>query len=364
MVRTRTSLLAQRLRRQFSVVSWLDRLTSLKRRLSIIILASIGSSIVVVTVGRGFGIGWLPAAGLGAGVALLLVRSLARGTTSRIRDLAAATDAIAAGNHEHRLVVRGRDEVSHLAAAFNEMAEQLGEIDRMRRSLIADASHELRTPIAAARAVLENMVDGVEPATPARLRPVLAQVERLGRLVDQLLDLSRLESGAVPLQTGRVDLADVVDDVVSAALMADPVRGAKLRVHTNLAVICGDADRLRQVVANLVDNALRHSPDGSGVDVCVSREGTNAIVSVTNGGPGIAAHDRERVFERFARGDQARSTSDGGAGLGLAIVKWIVDLHHGAIRVETPHPNAPPDRVGCRMVVTLPVSNDGGPRLR
>jgi signal transduction histidine kinase len=200
------------------------------------------------------------------------------------------------------------------------------------------------------------MVDEVEPATPARLRPVLAQVERLGRLVDQLLDLSRLESGAVPLQTGPVDLAHVVDDVAAAALMADPVRGAKLRVHTNPAVMCGDADRLRQVVANLVDNALRHSPDGSGVEVCVSRDGLNAVVSVTNGGPGIAAEDRERMFERFARGDQARSSSDGGAGLGLAIVKWIVDLHHGAIRVETPHPNAPPDRVGCRMVVTLPIA--------
>ena len=345
-----------RMPRPLNVVGLFDRLTSLKRRLSIIILAAIGTAVAVVSLGRGFGIGWLPAAGLGTLVALLLVRSLARGATSRLRDLALAADALAAGDHAHRVEVRGRDEVSHLAVAFNEMAMQLGEVDRMRRNLVEDASHELRTPIAAARAVLENMVDGVEPVNAVTLRPVLAQVERLGRLVEQLLDLSRLESGASPLATDRVDLAAVVEDVAAAARLVDAERAANIRVHTIPVEVVGDGDRLRQVVTNLVDNALRHSPAHVAIDVAVDRRGADAFVTVSDEGPGIALEERDRMFERFARGDRARASRDGGTGLGLAIVKWIVDEHRGSISVETPHPSAAPDRVGCRMVVRLPIN--------
>jgi signal transduction histidine kinase len=238
------------------------------------------------------------------------------------------------------------------------MAGELEETDRARRNFIADASHELRTPIAAARAVLENMVDGVEPSDPSHLRPVLGQIERLGRLVDQLLDLSRLESGAAPLVAERVDLARIVDDVVRATEMIDP--DVAVTVESEPTIVLGDPDRLRQVVTNLVDNARRFAPQRSPITVQVREEGGRAELSVEDRGPGIALDARERVFERFARDDRARARADGGAGLGLAIVKWIVEQHHGVIRVADVVPGTSPPTSplgpGCRMVVTLPLA--------
>src|SRR5215216_1462062 len=178
----------------------LDRLSSIKVKLGVVIVATVAGTVLVLALGEDVGIplGWriLLAAVLG----LAMVQFLARGMTSPLRDMAAAASAMARGDYDRRVRATSRDEVGELARAFNAMAADLADVERMRRDLVANVSHELRTPIGALQALLENLVDGVEPPDPAALRTALIQTERLGRLVQQLLDLSRLESGALALR--------------------------------------------------------------------------------------------------------------------------------------------------------------------
>lgn len=332
----------------------LDRLPSLKLRLSIIILVGVVFAVGAVSVGRGLGIHWLVAAAAASAVSLGLVQIVAKGTTYRIRDLAAAAELFASGRHDHRVEVTSNDEVGHLSASFNSMADELEAIDRFRRDLVANASHELRTPIAASRAVLENMVDGVQPANPESLRPVLAQVVRLGRLVDQLFDLSTLESGAVPMTHQRVDLAAVARNVAESAEMRDASTSVVVVVdESQNFVVNGDPERLQQVLTNLVDNAFRYA-SSSPVRIELAADATSVEARVIDSGPGIPRHLREEVFERFVRGDRSRASADGGAGLGLSIVKTIVEAHHGSIHIDDAagsQANSPP---GCCVVVRLP----------
>jgi signal transduction histidine kinase len=217
----------------------------------------------------------------------------------------------------------------------------------MRRDLVANASHELRTPIAALQSTLENMADGIEAPDRDALRGALEQVERLGRLVTQLLDLSRLEAGAVALERRQFTVRRLLDRVAAEARLRSG--GIEIDVRSPGGLVArGDAERMHQVVANLVDNAVRHSPAGAAVVVEAGRGGDGRVrIEVSDAGPGIPVEARERVFERFYRTDAARS-GDGGAGLGLAIVRWIVRLHGGDVRAEGGDP------AGCRMVVTLP----------
>ena len=332
----------------------LDGLYSLKLRFGVIIIAGVGSAVATVTLGRNLGISWAPSALLGIVVALVLVQFLAHGTTSPLRAMATAANAFRRGDYSQRVTTNARDEVGQLARSFNQMADELAEVDRFRRELVANASHELRTPIAVARAVLENMVDGVQEANPASLQTVLVQMERLGRLVDQLLDLSRLESGVIPFADDRVALKQLVDDVAEAVRL----RSGRERVTNTVpdtVVVRGDPDRLRQVVANLVDNALRHAPADDEITVSgqPGSQGTLAQLTVSDNGPGIPPDETGRVFERFTRLDSARTADDGGAGLGLSIVRWIVELHHGTIEVEQIRSSPP---FGCRMVVRLPAA--------
>jgi signal transduction histidine kinase len=230
------------------------------------------------------------------------------------------------------------------------MASELAETDRLRRDLVANVSHELRTPITALQVVLENLVDGVEPPDPETLRTMLAQVERLGRLVKQLLDLSRLEAGVVPLDRQPFDLEVLLDQAVRESRLSAPDVIMTVHVEPSDLELEADQERLHQVVANLVENAVRHSPKGGTIAVSASRRADRVAIEASDDGPGIPDDEVARVFERFYRPDTARSSRDGGAVLGLAIAKWIVDLHGGEIRPERRVPH------GCRMIVTLPAS--------
>jgi signal transduction histidine kinase len=283
-------------------------------------------------------------------LSLGLVQVLAHGMTSPLREMAAAAAAMARGDYRRRVTASSRDEVGELARAFNKMATQLGEVDRVRRELVANVSHELRTPITALQAVLENLVDGVEPADPETLRTMLRQVERLGALVTQLLDLSRLESGAVPLQRCSFELRPLLEDVAGETRLRTTDVAVAVRVDPAGATADGDPARVHQVLANLLDNAVRHSPAGGTVELRATKDRAGVTIEVNDEGPGISEEERSKVFERFYRADSARSSKDGGAGLGLAIARWIVDLHGGDIRVETRQPH------GCRMVVELPAA--------
>jgi signal transduction histidine kinase len=331
----------------------LDPLSSIKFKLGVVIVAAVGVTVLVHALGVR---AELPLAlvGIASGIlALGIVQVLARGMTSPLREMVGAANAMARGDYSRRVTATSRDEVGELARAFNVMSAELAEVDRQRRDLIANVSHELRTPITALRAVLENLVDGVEPPDEATLRTMTLQVERLGRLVDQLLDLSRLEAGAVPLERRAFPVEPLLERVAEeSALHTKGGVDRNVRLSINVEpgdlAVNGDAERVHQVVANLLDNAIRHSPDGGEVSLGAHRRNGSVLIEVADQGPGIAEPDAHRVFERFYRADSARASTEGGTGLGLAIARWIVDLHGGQIRVERNEPK------GCRMVVSLP----------
>ena len=318
----------------------------------IVVAVVIGMLVFELTRGVG-AISWLAA----IVSALVMVQFLARGMTSPLREMAGAAEAISAGDYRSRVTATSQDEVGSLARAFNAMAEQVEQTDTVRRDLVANVSHELRTPLAALQAGLENLVDGVEPADPAKLQLLLDQAERLGRLCLQLLDLSRLEAGTVPLAREVFPLAGVLDAVASTAALRAPAVPVVTICPAELTVE-GDAERVHQVVSNLVDNALRHGPAGRPVEVTASQDGASVRIEVRDHGPGIPPEEAARVFDRFYRLDAARAQHDGGAGLGLSIVKWIIDLHGGTIRAERGE-----DGSGCRMVVTLPAGDQASSRV-
>lgn len=232
------------------------------------------------------------------------------------------------------------------------MAEELAAVDSQRRELVANVSHELRTPISALRATLENLVDGVVAPDPALIRTMLAQIERLQRLVTQLLDLSRLESGATPLHMLRFPAGDLLEAVADESALHSPDVSFVVEVDPHDLALDGDPERLHQVLGNLTDNAARFTPHGGAVTLTARRHGPAVTFEVIDQGPGISPDTRARVFERFYRTDESRSTDEGGSGLGLAIARWIVELHGGLIRAESGESG------GTRMVVELPASED------
>ncbi len=326
----------------------LDPLSSIKTKLGVVIVASVAVTVAVHTLGIRAGIPLLVVGTASGALSLLMVQFLARGMTSPLREMVSAARTMSRGDYSKRVTATSRDEVGELARAFNAMASELEQVDRMRRDLIANVSHELRTPISALQAVLENLIDGVEEPDPVTFTTMHEQVRRLGRLVTQLLDLSRLESGAVPLQRTHFRIED---------LLQQAVRESKLHsrnVHLTVSVdppdltVDGDQERVHQVMANLIENAVRHSPEDAEVTVAAHGNERRVTIEVADEGPGIPQNEASRVFERFYRADAARSSTQGGTGLGLAIARWIVDLHGGEIRVDSGRP------VGCRMVVTLP----------
>jgi signal transduction histidine kinase len=327
----------------------LDRLPSIKVKLGVVIVATVVGTVLVLRIGARLDLTLPVRVLLATAIGLLFVQVLARGTTSPLREMAAAAKAMAGGDHDVRVRATSRDEVGELARAFNTMAAQLADVDRQRRDLVANVSHELRTPIGALQALLENLADGVEPPDPATLRIALAQTERLGRLVAQLLDLSRMESGALPLHPVEFRVRPLLEQALRERELAEA--GAvrlKVSVQPGDLAAQGDPERVHQVVANLLDNAIRHSPPEGRVWVSAHADDDVTTIAVSDEGPGIPPHEAERVFERFYRTDGARTTQAGGTGLGLAIARWIVDAHGGAIRAEGREPH------GCRVVVELP----------
>jgi signal transduction histidine kinase len=276
-------------------------------------------------------------AGAAAGlIALLLARWMARGMTQPLRDMAAAVRRMEVGDYTARVQTSSRDEVGQLAQAFNRMSAELGNLERSRRDLVANVSHELKTPIAAIRAHLENLADGVEEPDPRTLQVMLLQTERLGRLVDQLLDLSRLESGEVLLDRAVMPLAPLVSRVFSEISVGRSVTDVRLEgdIDPDL-MVRADPERIHQVLFNLVDNAVRFTPPGGEVRITARLEDDRVQVTVADTGVGIPQEHLPRLFERFYRVDPARSRDDGGTGIGLAIARSVVEAHGGRIVAES-----------------------------
>ncbi|HKT02925.1 MAG TPA: HAMP domain-containing sensor histidine kinase [Rugosimonospora sp.] len=338
----------------------LDFVGYIKLKLGIVILVS-GAAGLVVSWGV---LGRVPPPISFTGVAAGLVISqfLAHGMTRPLREMTTAARAMARGDYTIRVRATSRDEVGQLAAAFNQMAADLAAADRQRRELIANVSHELRTPISALQAVLENVVDGV--SDPQVLLTALAQTERLGRLVTELLDLSRIDAGVLPLELAAFDVGDLLGAAVREAEVAAAAAGRRVTFVADPGTAqraTGDAARLHQVVANLLDNAARHSPPGGTVTAAARPDGDQLVIEVTDEGTGIPPEQRDHVFERFTRGERAAGR-DGGTGLGLAIAQWVVQLHGGTIAVADP-PRADLRHPGCRIRVALPLAATRGQEL-
>ena len=266
--------------------------------------------------------------------ALAVTQWLARGMTSPLREMTAAARRMAAGDYAQRVTTTSSDEVGTLARAFNAMAADLATADQQRRQLVATVSHELRTPLTAQRALLENLVDGVVQHDDEALRAALTQSERLSALVGDLLDLSRIDAGAAPLALTEVRVGELLRAGVSEATVGGRSVLVRHETHPADLTVTADPGRLAQLVANLVDNAVRHSPPQGEVRV-VARgvDDDTWWLEVCDDGPGIPADRVERVFDRFGSGGD----SAGGTGLGLAIASWVCELHGGTI-IALPDP--------------------------
>ena len=328
-------------------MSLLQRLPTIRIKLGSVIVFAVGLTLLLVylILGIGFlvfeiGDHWwelLLAGALGAGIALVIARWVARGMTQPLRDMANAAREMEHGDYSQRVQVASIDEVGQLANAFNRMSAELDQLERLRRDLVANVSHELKTPISALRAHLENLLDGVERPDPETLQVMLAQSERLGRLVDQLLELSRLESGDLSLHREEVPLRPLVSEVVSEIEVARSDKAVRLdeEIPEDLPAIFADRERVHQVLFNLLDNAVRFTPAGGHVTVSASRRRDDVDVAVSDTGPGIAPEHLPRLFERFYRVDEARSRDGGGTGIGLAIARSVVEAHGGRIWAES-----------------------------
>ncbi|MCA5893851.1 HAMP domain-containing histidine kinase [Isoptericola sp. NEAU-Y5] len=330
----------------------LDPLRSLKTKLGVLVVATVTFAVLVTWLGLNYQFGPTRTLPLAIVLSLGITQLLARGMTSPLREMTAAVQAMAAGDYSIRVRATSRDEVGQLADAFNVMAADLDASDRVRRELIANVSHELRTPVAALQAQLENMVDGVTEPTPAALELSLDQTERLTRLVTYLLDLSRVEAGASALVLEDFSVGDFLEETAQAMSMVEAAKGLSYVVDVTPPDLAleGDVERLRQVVTNLLQNAIRHSPHGGTVRLDAYPVDDDIVLEIGDEGPGISPEDRTRVFERFARGPSGTSRphpSSGGTGIGLAIVRWAVDLHGGHVEVADTD-------TGATMRVTLP----------
>lgn len=296
---------------------------------------------------------WLAYA-LAAASATLLAYLVARRLSAPLHEMSLAATDIAGGNFKRRVRVHTADEVGQLAASFNNMAQRLDQIEETRREFLSNVSHELRSPLTSIQGFLQGIMEGAVPSGEENRYLSLAfdESQRLTRLVRDLLDLSSIESGNFQLSKANVATNEVILRTIAAlepqftAKRLEPVLNLPDRENH----VQADADRLEQILFNILTNAIRFSPVDGTVEVACHAAGGGIQVEVANQGPGIAPNDLPRIFDRFYKVDQARTTAKGGTGLGLAITRELVKAHGGDIWAE----NLPAPGWGVRFVFTIP----------
>ena len=283
----------------------------------------------------------------GAGIAVSFGVFVSASLTRGLDRVERAAKRLADGDLSARVAIEGRDEVARLSATFNRMADQLEaaaqkqrEADQLRRDLIAWTSHDLRTPLTSIRAVVEALADRVidDPDTIQRyLNSIQSDVASLNSLIDDLFELAQLDAGGLIFGKVPVSLSDLISDVLERMRALAEQRRVQLsgRVSPGVDPVTIDPQKIERVLANLISNAIRHTPEGGQVTIEAQPSDGRVRVSVRDTGEGIAPDDLPHVFERFYRGEKSRSRSTGGAGLGLAIAKGIVEAHGGSIEVTS-----------------------------
>jgi signal transduction histidine kinase len=291
--------------------------------------------------------------GLAIGVVALVAGwGLSRAISRPVVNLTGATRAVAAGDLSVRVHGRYPGELGELASSFNHMIEELDRSDELRRNLTADVAHELRTPLSVVRGKLEGVLDGVYPATPEHLEPVLEEIQLLTQLVEDLRLLALTEAGQLPLEKRAMDVGDLLRDAQVNFSPQASDRGVTLALDLPPALpqVMADWRRIAQVLGNLVTNALRHTPQGGCVTLSAAAGEGVVELSVADTGTGVSPEDSPYIFERFWRGAKSRSRAGGGTGLGLAIAKHLVEAHGGEIGVRSI-----PGK-GSKFWFTLPVA--------
>ena len=286
-------------------------------------------------------------------VSILIAVLLARSVYVPIRRVTNAAEEIARGNYDQEVPVAGPKEVKGLAASFNQMAKQVKRSQQMLRDFVADASHELRSPLTSIKGFAQAIVDGTAKNKAAQLkaaRVIEDESKRMMRLVEELLEFSRLESGQVKMVKESVDLKDLLQQCHEIFLMQAKEKNIQLKTDIEpLPPVVGDIDRLEQVFSNLLDNALKHTPSGGKISIIARLPYPNFVeIAVTDTGPGIPGEQLRHVFERFYRADP--SAGEAGAGLGLAIARQIVLAHGGDIMAKSTLGQ------GTEFLVRLPVN--------
>jgi len=269
---------------------------------------------------------------IAGGVGLLLSWFLFREVVRPLRSMMGMAERIASGDSAARAPVASRDEVGRLAESLNRMAASLETLERLRKDLVANVAHELRTPLSNLRGYLEAVGDGVTTASPETITMLHEEVMRLVRLVDALHELSQLDALLPRARSEPVDLGALIRRM--AGLRTGEFTAKGIGLHTDVAVngpVQADADLLAQALSNLLDNALKYTPSGGTVTVRAAGDGEAIRLAVTNTGAEIAAEDLPYIFERFYRGEKSRARSSGGAGIGLAIVKEVARVHGGDV---------------------------------
>ena len=324
---------------------------------------------------------WLPPWGPWGVVILVPIlmvwigRRLFRSWAVPLADIMDAAEEVATGNLQVQVAERGSREFQRLASSFNRMTAELARTDQQRRNLTADVAHELRTPLHIIQGNLEGVLDGVYAPTQEHIEATLQETRTLARLVDDLRTLSLAESGQLPLHPEVVDVHDLLADVATSFSPQAESAGIHLTVAADPSVamnLYGDPGRIDQVLSNLVNNALRHTPTGGQITLGATPlphsptqngDGDQIQITVSDTGDGIAADDLPFIFDRFWRGDRARTHTEGtGSGLGLAITGQLIKAHGGKITVSsalgsgttftiTLPANAPGDGVGAPTII-------------
>ena len=290
------------------------------------------------------------AAGLAALLALFTGLAVARRITRPVIRLIEVTRAMAAGDRAARVgEIRAAGELQELAAAFDQMAGTLDRQEQIRRNLVADVAHELRTPIAILQAGHEALLDGVAEPTPAELGSLRDEVLRLARMVGDLQTLAAADAAALNLTRTPCDLAELAAAAADSLARRFEAAGLTLDRKLDSSPVLADPHWLHQVITNLLTNALKFTPAGGRVTISTGRDGAEAVLAVTDTGVGVAAGDLPRIFDRFFRGQQAAQIS--GSGIGLAVAAELVQAHGGRLtaRSETSGPGQ-----GTAMTLSLP----------
>jgi len=261
-------------------------------------------------------------------------RSLRRMFTP-LDELLSASDRVANGDYAVRVEEKGPPEINSLMRSFNSMAERLQISDQQRRNMLADISHELRTPITVIQGNVEGILDGLYPADEARLKSIIEETQILSRLVDDLRTLALAESGALRLKREPTNLVELIHDTVAGFEAQAKEKGIQLQMSLNAGEDANiDPQRIREVLTNLLSNALRYTPGGGEINIRLTEEGVDeagtVTISVEDSGPGIESHLLLHVFDRFYK-----SSDSGGMGLGLSIAKYLVEAHQGKIWAES-----------------------------